>query len=145
MGIDPSGMTRHIIDGKPVSEFAGLAIARFPGEDKTYLFYCDRDWNVVTDTLWRNASEGVDRARAEYPGIVLRSGDDLQGDPPAPDTDDDPMIEEARANLKAVDTIEAIAQNLAGRGSSHMEIIDVLRSVGVSLFDAHQAARRASQ
>ena len=128
-----------------MSNFAALAVARYEGEEKAYLFYCDRDWNVITDTLWRNVAESVERARAEYPGIVLMSGEALHGESPAPDTESDPLVEEARAKLEAGDTVDDLAHQLAARGYSHIEIISALRSVGVSLFDAHQAARKASQ
>jgi hypothetical protein len=145
VGVDPSGLTQHIVNGEPTADFAAVAIARYEGEEKAYVFYCDNDWNVVTDMLYRNPQQCIDRAHAEYPGIVLQSGEDLHGDPPASDEYRDPLIEETRLKLEAGYSLEALAAHLADRGCSHIQIITVLRSLGVGLFEAHQAARGASR
>lgn len=47
----PTGKTRHVVNGLEVSGFAAVAVAQCD-EDASgvYLFYCDESWNVVTDT-----------------------------------------------------------------------------------------------
>ena len=63
----PTGRTRHVVDGAEVSDFAAVAIARFDDEPKgVYLFYCDRSWNVVTDTQHKDVSEAIAQANLEF-------------------------------------------------------------------------------
>ena len=60
---------RHVIAGEPQATALGPAICRYEGESACYLFYCDRDWNVVTDT-WHPSIEGAMRqAEREYADV----------------------------------------------------------------------------
>ena len=45
--ISPSGMTRHLVDGKFMSGIAALAITRSGGESGYDLCYCNDDWGVL--------------------------------------------------------------------------------------------------
>lgn len=61
-----TGLTHHVVDGIPVSRFTAVAIARYDGEPGVYLFYCDDDWNVVTDTLHDDVASAVQQAHFEF-------------------------------------------------------------------------------
>ena len=66
----PTGGTRHSVDGEPIAGFAGLAICEYPNTEKEfYLFYCDRDWNVVTDTCHQSLDDAKSQAAFEYQGV----------------------------------------------------------------------------
>ena len=66
----PTGKTRHVIDGIEVGNFAALAIARYDDDPSgVYLFYCDRRWNVITDTWHRDVAAAVGQANFEF-GLV---------------------------------------------------------------------------
>jgi hypothetical protein len=63
----PTGRTRHVVEGAQVSRFAAVAIARY--EDRpngVYLFYCDQDWNVVTDTWHADVAHAIAQANFEF-------------------------------------------------------------------------------
>ena len=63
----PTGKTRHIVNRVEVSDFAAVAIARFDEDPSgTYLFYCDRSWNVVTDTWHEDLASAVEQANFEF-------------------------------------------------------------------------------
>jgi hypothetical protein len=48
---------------------SGLAICQ-PGEaQEYYLFGCDADWNVVTDTWHQSLDEAKDVAEFQYEGV----------------------------------------------------------------------------
>jgi len=64
-----SGGTTHRIAGEVQADFSGLCIAQYPGEDNHYLFYCDSDWSVVTDTVHLNMSDAKQQAEYEYSGV----------------------------------------------------------------------------
>ncbi len=59
-----TGGTRHFRDGKQQTGFAGLVIARYPGQYGFYLFYCDQEWSVKNDTLHESLDDA--RAQAEF-------------------------------------------------------------------------------
>lgn len=63
-----SGNTRHFIDGEIKNSFACLAICQYPADTGYYLFYCDRDWNVLTDTYHNNIEGAIHQAESEYEG-----------------------------------------------------------------------------
>ena len=63
----PSGKTRHVVEGSEISRFASLAIARYDsGSEGVYLFYCDEQWNVVTDTLHEDVASAIQQANFEF-------------------------------------------------------------------------------
>ena len=63
-----SGKTRHWVSGELVGPAAGLAIRR-SDSDGYYLFGCDANWEIVTDTWHATLEEAVRQAEFEYPGI----------------------------------------------------------------------------
>ena len=63
----PSGKTKHVVDGVVVSRFASVAIAKYDGgSEGVYLFYCDDYWNVVTDTFHDDVVSAVQQAHFEF-------------------------------------------------------------------------------
>ncbi|ANZ36242.1 hypothetical protein BBK82_09385 [Lentzea guizhouensis] len=46
----------------------GLALAQYD-EDAIYLFYCDEEWNVVSDTCHSSEQDAVAQARFEFDGL----------------------------------------------------------------------------
>jgi hypothetical protein len=63
----PTGKTRHVVAGTQVTDFAALAIARYDNEPTgVYLFYCDRSWNVITDTWHEDIAAAVAQANFEF-------------------------------------------------------------------------------
>jgi hypothetical protein len=67
-----TGNTKHIIAGDEHVEFNGLAICQYDGEDAVYLFYCDSDWNVLTDTWHENVEAARDQASFEFEGLETK-------------------------------------------------------------------------
>jgi hypothetical protein len=48
---------------------AGLAICQSNDAQEFYLFGCDADWNVVTDTFHMSLDEAKEQAEFEYEGV----------------------------------------------------------------------------
>lgn len=65
----PSGRTRHFVGREQVLTFDHLALAQYAGEDGVYLFYCDAEWRVVTDTLHESLEAALGQAEDEF-GVV---------------------------------------------------------------------------
>lgn len=62
----PTGQTRHVAGGHEVTNFAGLAIARYDSDAGFYLLYCDDDWMTVTDTYHETIDGAIGQARFEF-------------------------------------------------------------------------------
>lgn len=54
------------MDGLVVDDFAGLAIAQYDADPAVYLFYCDAEWNVITDTCHHSVAAARDHASDEF-------------------------------------------------------------------------------
>ena len=48
---------------------AALAICQYEGDSQYYLFYCDDEWNVRTDTCHQSLDDAKDQAEFEYEGV----------------------------------------------------------------------------
>jgi hypothetical protein len=69
----PTGGTTHRIGNEILGPAAGLAIARYDaGDGSFYLFYCDPDWQVVTDTCHPTLELAREQAEYEYRGVSAR-------------------------------------------------------------------------
>ena len=68
----PTGRTTHRIEDEVLGPASGLAIARYDGDEQYYLFYCDRAWQVVTDTCHPTLDLALEQAEFEYRGIADR-------------------------------------------------------------------------
>jgi hypothetical protein len=55
---------RHVVDGVQIESIFALAMARYPEDSGLYLFYCDAEWRVMTDTFHDNVASAA--AQAEY-------------------------------------------------------------------------------
>ena len=64
-----TGNTRHYVGGELMRPAAGLAICRYESDVGFYLFYCDGEWNVVTDTYHESVEEARNQAEFEYEGV----------------------------------------------------------------------------
>jgi hypothetical protein len=70
-GAMSTGRTRHVVDGGELERIAALAIARYGEEPGVYLFYCDANWRVLTDTMHETEEAAVEQARFEYDGVAF--------------------------------------------------------------------------
>jgi len=59
-----TGATIHFVGGQEAGVAHGLAICEFPNESGFYLFYCDENWTVTTDT-WHESVEAA-KEQAEF-------------------------------------------------------------------------------
>jgi hypothetical protein len=67
--VKPTGKTRHEVGGMVLGSAKALAICQYENENDYYLFYCDDNWSVLTDT-WHEKIEGAKhQAEFEYAGI----------------------------------------------------------------------------
>jgi hypothetical protein len=65
----PTGNTKHYIGGELVQPVAGLAICQYENAKGFYLFYCDNQWNVITDTYHESIEDAKNQAEVEYEGV----------------------------------------------------------------------------
>src|SRR5688572_6898152 len=68
----PTGTTTHRIESEVSGPAAGLAIARYDGDEQIYLFYCDLAWQVVSDTCHPSLELAREQAEFEYRGVSAR-------------------------------------------------------------------------
>jgi hypothetical protein len=73
----PTGKTRHVVEGKEATDFAGLAIAQYRSGPGFYLFYCDDEWNAITDTYHDTIDAAIEQAEFEF-GSIAFSGPDSE-------------------------------------------------------------------
>ena len=65
-----TGNTKQIVAGITIEAATGLAICQYEGEHVFYLFGCDENWTVITDT-WHESIEGAKaQAEFEYEGVT---------------------------------------------------------------------------
>jgi len=64
-----TGRTRQIVNGELMGAMAGLAICE-QDEPRFYLFGCDANWNVVTDTWHESLEDAKMQAEHEYHGVA---------------------------------------------------------------------------
>ena len=50
---------------------AGLAICQYPDEPYYYLFHCDSDWQVISDTFHVNLEDAKHQAEFEFTGVSV--------------------------------------------------------------------------
>lgn len=58
--------TKQIVNGETLKSMKGLVICKYENEEGIYLFGCDADWNVITDTWHNDVEEAVAQAEFEY-------------------------------------------------------------------------------
>ncbi|PWU11859.1 MAG: hypothetical protein C5B50_22640 [Verrucomicrobia bacterium] len=67
--VKPTAATTHRRDGQVLQPARGLAICQYPGDSACYLFYCDENWAVRTDTFHLTSEDAKSQAEFEYEGI----------------------------------------------------------------------------
>ena len=67
-----TGRTTHVVGDRRSPELSALAFARYEGQGGVYLFYCDPEWHVITDTLHDSLDAAVDQAVFEFGPIEIR-------------------------------------------------------------------------
>lgn len=65
----PTANTKHYLGGDLMQPSSGLAICRYGNDEGFYLFYCDSDWNVVTDTYHESIEDAKNQAEFEYKDV----------------------------------------------------------------------------
>jgi hypothetical protein len=65
----PTDRTIHQVGGEVQGPAAALAICQYNGDLQHYLFYCDDQWNVRTDTCHSSLDDAKHQAEFEYEGI----------------------------------------------------------------------------
>src|SRR5262245_54841164 len=71
-GVTPTGKTVHRLHPSGVmGSAAALAIYQYDGDGCCYLFYCDTEWNVLTDTWHESLEAAVKQAEFEYMGLTI--------------------------------------------------------------------------
>jgi hypothetical protein len=64
-----TGQTKQVVRGVLMGAMAGLAICQLPDAQQFYLFGCDGDWHVVTDTWHQSLDDAKEQAEFEYEGV----------------------------------------------------------------------------
>jgi hypothetical protein len=68
--VTPTGNTVHRFHPSgAMGPAAALAVCQYDGEDPCYLFYCDAEWRVLTDTWHESFELAMRQAEFEYRGI----------------------------------------------------------------------------
>jgi hypothetical protein len=67
--VSPTGATTHRVAGQVLPAVRRLAICQYAGDSGFYLFYCDEQWEPLTDTFHVSLSEAKRQAEFEYAGI----------------------------------------------------------------------------
>ena len=69
-GVTATGKTVHRFHPCGVmGPSAALAICRYDSEECFYLFYCDAEWKVVTDTWHESLAAALKQPEFEYLGL----------------------------------------------------------------------------
>jgi hypothetical protein len=68
-GARHTARTTHRAGGLLLAAAPYLAICQYPGQTEYYLFYCDAQWNVQTDTAHATVEAAKDQAEFEYEGV----------------------------------------------------------------------------
>ena len=67
-----TGNTRHMVGGDLANgRIARLAVAEYDDQPGVYLFYCDEEWTVITDTLHDDLASAVDQAHFEFDNLAF--------------------------------------------------------------------------
>ena len=64
-----TGNCRQIRDGAVQGPASGLAICQYPNETGYFLFGCDANWKVISDTCHQTLEDAKDQAEFEYSGV----------------------------------------------------------------------------
>lgn len=65
-----TGNTKHYISGNEQNNFSNLAICQYTNDQGFYLFYCDENWNNITDTWHESIEDAIEQAEFEFSGTT---------------------------------------------------------------------------
>ena len=65
-----TGNTEHWVGGQILEEVYGLAICKYDNDTGYYLFYCNRNWETITDTFHDTVEDAKDQAEFEFSNTV---------------------------------------------------------------------------
>ena len=65
----PTRNTVHRVNDNILGPAARLAICQYDTEKGFYLFYCDDEWEVMTDTYHFSLEDAQAQAELEYQGV----------------------------------------------------------------------------
>jgi len=65
-----TGNTTHVVGNRLKEDFYGLAICKYQNEAGYYLFYCNEQWEAVTDTIHESIEDAKDQGEFEYFGVT---------------------------------------------------------------------------
>jgi hypothetical protein len=63
-----TGYCQHFVGGSLLGAASGLAICQYGNNGEFYLFYCDTNWNALSDTCHESLERAQGQAEAEYEG-----------------------------------------------------------------------------
>lgn len=66
---EPTGRAAHSVGGADSDAPAGLAICLDDGSNAYHLFYCDADWDPVTDSWHHTLDDAKNQAEREFAGV----------------------------------------------------------------------------
>jgi hypothetical protein len=66
-----TGQISHYLGDERVTDFAAVALAQYDDGPGVYIFYCDVDWNVITDTVYVDLADAEEQAQLEFMGLEL--------------------------------------------------------------------------
>lgn len=70
-GVTRTVATIHRVRSVVMGPAEALAICTYADENGYYLFYCDSEWNVVTDTFHESLERAIHQAEYEYMGLAF--------------------------------------------------------------------------
>lgn len=65
-GVENTGNVLHQVNGQKVASVAALAICQYSGTKDFYIFFCDSDWEVLTDLCRETMDAALGQAEFEY-------------------------------------------------------------------------------
>jgi hypothetical protein len=68
-GTTATGATVHMAANDVTPMPHGLVVCRCENEGGWYLFYCDEQWNVLTDTWHMSEADAKSQAEFEFTGV----------------------------------------------------------------------------
>ena len=69
-GIRKTEKTTHNLTGGDPADFKGLVIVEERAGAAYYLFYCNEQWEVLTDTWHRTLDDAKSQAEFEFEGVA---------------------------------------------------------------------------
>jgi hypothetical protein len=66
----PTGATRHLVGWQSPLAPAGIAIGEDPDSGGFFLYQCDADWRVLTDTWHEDLASARRQAELEFAGVT---------------------------------------------------------------------------